>query len=133
MGEHPNLPGFLSEIGMDVDKFTSAEHFAYWMGLCPENRINGGRIHTAHTGKVQSRLANALSIGAKSLNRSKAGLGDWFCRLKSKLGAKAVVTAAANKMACILWVMVKRCRCFYPSRLGNPELARAGRELYLRR
>jgi transposase len=45
-------------------------------------------------------------MAAQSLHRSKAGLGDWFRRLKSKLGTKAAVTAAAHKMARILWAMV---------------------------
>ncbi|NBB81422.1 MAG: IS110 family transposase [Verrucomicrobia bacterium] len=124
---------FLSEVGTDVDKFASAEHFASWMGLCPDNRITGGRTHAAHTRKVQNRLATALRMAAQSLHRSKAGLGDWFRRIKSKLGTKAAVTAAAHKLARILWAMVKY-RCPYePSRLGNPELARAKKEAYLRR
>ena len=76
---------FLSEVGTDVDKFASAEHFASWMGLCPDNRITGGRTHAAHTRKVQNRLATVLRMAAQSLHRSKAGIGDWFRRIKSKL------------------------------------------------
>jgi hypothetical protein len=72
-------------------------------------------------------------MAAQSLHRSKAGLGDQFRRLESKLGRKAAVTAAAHKMARILWAMVKHRRCYDPSRLGNPELARARKELYLHR
>ena len=124
---------FLSEVGTDVGKFASAEHFASWMGLCPDNRITGGRTHAAHTRKVQNRLANSLRMAAQSLHRSKAGLGDWFRRLKSKLGTKAAVTAAAHKLARILWAMVKHRRPYDPSRLGNPELARVRKERYLRR
>ena len=124
---------FLSEVGTDVEKFPSAEHFASWMGLCPDNRITGGRTHAAHTRKVQNRLANALRMAAQSLHRSKAGLGDWFRRLKAKLGTKAAVTAAAHKLARILWAMVKHRRPYNPERLGNPELARARKERYLRR
>lgn len=90
---------FLSEVGTDVDKFASAEHFASWMGLCPDNRITGGRTHAAHTRKVNNRLANALRMAAQSLHRSKAELGDWFRRLKAKLGTKAAVTAAAHSRA----------------------------------
>ncbi len=26
----------------DVEKFPSAEHFASWLGLCPDNRVTGG-------------------------------------------------------------------------------------------
>ena len=29
---------FLSEVGTDVSKFASAEHFASWLGLCRDNR-----------------------------------------------------------------------------------------------
>ena len=124
---------FLSEVGADVGKFATAEHFASWLGLCPDNRITGGRTHAAHTRKVQNRLANALRMAAQSLHRSKSGLGDWFRRLKSRLGTKAAVTAAAHKLARILWAMVKHRRPYDPTRLGNPELARARKERYLRR
>jgi len=48
---------FLSEVGTDVSKFATAEHFASWLGLCPDNRITGGRTHAAHTRKVNNRPA----------------------------------------------------------------------------
>jgi hypothetical protein len=83
--------------------------------------------------KVNNRLATALRMAAQSLHRSKAGLGDWFRRLKAKLGTKAAVTAAAHKLARILWAMVKHRRPYDPARLGNPELAHARKERYLRR
>ncbi len=81
---------------------------------------------TGYTGlailnEVQNRLANALRMAAQSLHRSNSGLGDWFRRLKSRLGTKAAVTAAAHKLARILWAMVKHRRPYDPSRLGNPE------------
>ena len=124
---------FLSEVGPDVDKFASAEHFASWMGLCPDNRITGGRTHAAHTRKIQNRLATALRMAAQSLHRSQTGLGDWFRRIRSKIGTKAAVTAAAHKLARILWAMVKYRRPYEPSRIGTPERARAKKEAYLRR
>ena len=30
-------------VGTDVGKFATAEHFASWLGICPDNRITGGR------------------------------------------------------------------------------------------
>ena len=92
---------------------------------------------TGYTGlailnEVQNRLANALRMAAQSLHCSNSGLGDWFRRLKSRLGTKAAVTAAAHKLARILWAMVKHRRPYDPSRLRNPELARARKERYLR-
>ena len=123
---------FLGKVGADVAKFPSAEYFASWLGLCRDNRITGGRTHAAHTRKVNNRLATALRMAAQSLHRSKSALDDWFRRLKSKLGTKAAVTAAAHKLAQILWAMVKHRRAYNPERLGNPQLARAREERYLR-
>jgi hypothetical protein len=43
------------------------------MGLCPDNRITGGRTHAAHTRKVQNRLANALRMAApRSVSRTNS-------------------------------------------------------------
>ncbi len=124
---------FLGEVGTDVSKFPSAEHFGSWLGLCPDNRITGGRTHAAHTRKVNNRLATALRMAAQSLFRSQSALGDWFRRLRAKLGAKAAITAAAHKLARVLWAMIKYRRPYDPGRLGNPELRRARKERFLRR
>jgi hypothetical protein len=124
---------FLGEVGTDVSKFASAEHFGSWLGLCPDNRITGGRTHAAHTRKVNNRLATALRMAAQSLFRSKSALGDWFRRLRAKIGAKAAITAAAHKLARVLWAMIKYRRPYDPERLGNPELRRARKERFLRR
>lgn len=124
---------FLSEVGTDVSKFPSAEHFGSWLGLCPDNRITGGRTHAAHTRKVKNRLATALRMAAQSLYRSQSALGDWFRRLRAKLGAKAAITAAAHKLARVLWAMIKHRRAYNPDAIGNPELRRARKERFLRR
>ena len=54
--------------------------------------------------------------------------------IKSKLGTKAAVTAAAHMLARTLWAIVKHRRPYDPERLGNSEQARRARkERYLRR
>ena len=78
---------FLGEVGTDVGKYATAEHFASWLGLCPDNRITGGRT-----------LATALRMAAQSFHRSKSSLGDWFRRIRAKLGTKAAVTAATHPL-----------------------------------
>ena len=76
--------------------------------------------------------ATALRMAAPSFHRSKSTLGDWFRRIRAKIGTKADVTAAAHKLARILYTMVKHCSPFDPDRLGNPEQSRAKKERYLR-
>jgi len=124
---------FLSEVGPDVSKFASAEHFASWLGLCPDNRISGGRKLAVGTRAVANRLATALRMAAQSLYRTESALGDWFRRLRAKLGTPAAVTATAHKIARVLYAMVKHRRPFDPNRLGNPALRRQRQERFLRR
>jgi len=66
----------LTEVGADLSKFPSAAAFASWLGLCPDNRISGGKILSAATRHVVSRLAIALRLGAQSLYTSRSCLGD---------------------------------------------------------
>ena len=60
-------------------------------------------------------------------------MDDWFRRIRAKLGTKAAVTAAAHKLARILYAMVKHRTPFDPDRLGNSEQSRARKERFLRR
>ena len=124
---------FLSEVGPDVRKFATADHFASWLGLCPDNRISGGRKLAVGTRMVANRLATALRMAAQSLFRSESVLGDWFRRLRAKLGAPAAITATAHKLARVLYAMVKHRRPFDPNRLGNPALRLQRKENALRR
>ena len=124
---------FLSEVGPDVDKFESPEHFASWLGLCPDNRKTGGRQIGVATRAVANRLSTALRMAAQSLHRVESPLGDWFRRMKAKLGAPAATTAAAHKLARVLYAMIKTRKPFDPARLGNPALRRTRKENALRR
>ena len=68
----------MSEIGIAThlrEKFRSAEAFASWLGLCPDNRISGGRILKAVTRKVSNRIANILRLAANALGRADGPMG----------------------------------------------------------
>lgn len=73
------------------------------MGLCPDNRVSGGKVLGARTRKVNNRLARALRLAAQSLFRSQTWLGQYFRRMRAKLGAPKAITAAAHKLARILF------------------------------
>ncbi|MGB7848675.1 MAG: IS110 family transposase, partial [Candidatus Acidiferrum sp.] len=85
------------EIGPDFSKFRSASAFASWMGLCPDNDISGGKVLWVGTRKVSCRAATALRMAAQSLHHSKSALGDFYRRMRAKLGAPKAITAAAHK------------------------------------
>jgi len=96
----------LTEVGPDLHKFPPAAAFASWLGLCPDNRISGGQILSVRTRKVVNRLAGALRMAAQSLHRSQSYLGQYFRRLRTRLGTPAAITAAAHKLARVLYHIV---------------------------
>ena len=110
------------EVGPDFTKFRSASAFASWMGLCPNNDISGGKVLWAGTRKVKCRAATALRMAAQSLHHSKSALGDFYRRMRAKLGAPKAITAAAHKLARIIFHLVTTRQEFDDSRFAADQL-----------
>jgi transposase len=110
------------EIGPDFTKFRSASAFASWMGLCPDNDISGGKVLWVGTRKVKCRAATALRMAAQSLHHSKSGLGDFYRRMRAKLGAPKAITAAAHKLARIIFHLVTTRQEFDDTRFSADQL-----------
>jgi transposase len=97
----------ISEIGLDMARWPDEHHFASWLGLCPDNRITGGRVIRRGTRHVVNRAATALRIGATTLLRSQSYLGAQYRRLRGKLGAPKAITAMAHKLAVLVYRMLR--------------------------
>jgi transposase len=52
----------------------------------------------------------ALRLGAQSLYTSRSYLGDYFRRMRARLGPPAAITAAAHKIARISYHLMTRQR-----------------------
>jgi transposase len=97
----------LTEVGLDMSKWPSDKHFASWLGLCPNNKITGGKVKRRHTRKTDNRAAAALRMAAQSLARSHCRLGAYYRSAKARHGAPVAVTATAHKLARIIYHMLK--------------------------
>ena len=121
------------EIGPDFNKFRSASAFASWMGLCPDNDISGGKILWVGTRKVKCRSATALRMAAQSLHHSKSALGDFYRRMRAKLGAPKAITAAAHKLARMIFHLISNREEFDDSKFAADQIRYQNRqELKLR-
>jgi transposase len=97
----------ISEIGLDMSRWEDEHHLASWLGLCPDNRITGGKVIRRGTRRVINRAATALRIAATTLLRSQSYLGAQYRRFRSKLGAPKAITAMAHKLAVLVYRMLR--------------------------
>ena len=44
----------ISEVGLDMSRWSTEAHFASWLGLCPDNRISGDKVLSKGTRVVKS-------------------------------------------------------------------------------
>ena len=96
----------LMEVGPDMSRFRNASAFASWLGLCPEKQVSGGKVLATRSRKVKNRAAIALRLGAHCLYHAKNYLGEFYRKMKWRLGAPEAVTATAHKLARIIYHML---------------------------
>jgi transposase len=119
----------LTEVGPDLSAFGSEKRFCSWLGLCPGNRISGGRVLNSRTRRVVNPLTDALRIAATTLERSQSALGAFYRRMKAKLGAAEAVTATAHKLARLIYRLIKHGEAYLQEGLEKYEQKNQQRKL----
>lgn len=111
---------FLAEVGPNLSRFRNASAFVAWLGLCPNNQKSGGRVLSSKTRRTQNRLNRALRLAAQTLHRSQTYLGAHYRRLRTRLGAPKAITAAAHKLARIIFHLLT-CQQPYDASIFEKE------------
>jgi transposase len=93
----------ISEIGLDMSRWRSSKAFCAWLGLCPRNKISGGKVLDSRTAHVVNRVSILLKILAPSVGKSDTWLGIFHRRMRARLGPAGANTATARKMACLIY------------------------------
>lgn len=97
----------VSEIGLDMSRWRSAKHFASWLGLCPGNKVSGGKRLSGKSKPCANRVAVMLRMAANTLYRSECAFGAFLRRMKARLGSPKAITALAHKLAKLIYIMLK--------------------------
>lgn len=111
-----------SEVGPDVSKFPSVNHFCSWLGLCPNNKISGGRILSSKTRPGSSRAAQALRLAAQALWKSQSYLGHYYRRMRARHGTPKAITATAHKLARIVYHLLKTGKIYDETIFADQEI-----------
>jgi transposase len=105
--DEPTALVVLSEIGLHMSRWPTVKHFTSWLGLCPPQRVSGGKVLSRRTKSCANRAATALRLAAAGLHHSQSALGAFFRRMKARLGAPKAITATAHKLARLIYTMRK--------------------------
>lgn len=97
----------LSEIGTDMSRWPTEKHFVSWLSLCPGNKISGGRRLSSRTKRSANKAAAILRQAVNGLHHSSSALGAYLRRMKARLGGPAGITAAAHKLAKLVYNVLK--------------------------
>jgi transposase len=103
----------ISEIGTDMSRWATVKHFVSWLGLCPGNKISGGKVLSSHTIPTSNRAKQAFRMAANALHHSKSALGAYFRHMRARLGAPGAIIATAHKLAKTVYVMLRDKKDFH--------------------
>ena len=118
----------LTETGPDFSRFPTSGDFCSWLRICPDPKITGGKVISSKTRPSKNRAAAALRMAAQGLHRSQSFLGDYFRRMKARLGTPKALTAAAHKLARIIYHMVSNRQEFDSTVFHDQELSNRHRK-----
>lgn len=94
----------------DPDGFTSARHFAAWIGLTPKAHSSGGKERLGRISKMgNTELRSLLTTGATSVLRhvrDREKVWPWLKEMLVRRPFKVVAVALANKIARTIWALL---------------------------
>ncbi len=117
-----------------ASKFSTQKHFTSWLGVCPDNRITGGKIKSSKTRPVKNRAADAFRIAAQAVANSSGPIGSFYRRMRARIGPAEANTATAHKLARIFYRLWTEPEAYDPSLLEHHEQQHTQRTInYLRK
>ena len=107
-----NATALVAAVG-NAQTFARGRDLAAWLGLVPRQITTGGKPRLVGITKRGNKYLRKLLIhGARSampvLAASSTPLGEWLQGLLKRVHKNAAVVALANKLARIVWVVLRR-------------------------
>jgi transposase len=97
-----------AEIGPDLSRFASREHFCSWLTLAPGTRISGDKKLMGKPVKRVNRAGQALRMAATSARNSQSFIGAAHRARLSRLDTPRAIKATAHQLARLIYAMLTR-------------------------
>jgi transposase len=118
-----------SEIGPDLNRFPTREHFCSWLTLAPGTRISGDRKLSGTSPKRVNRAGQALRMAAASARNNKSYIGAAHRARLSHLDAARANKATAHQLARLIYAMLTRGEEYVDRGIESFEQHRREREI----
>jgi transposase len=104
----------VSEIGIDMSRFPTADHLASWAGVAPGNNESAGKRLSGRTTKGNRALVAALTQAAWAASHTKnTYLSAQYRRMAARRGRKRAIVAVAHSILIIAYQLVKNKETYH--------------------
>jgi len=101
----------IAEIGVDMDRFPTANHLASWAGMCPGNNESAGKRKSGKTTKGSRYVRAALVQAAWAASHQKGTyLAAQYKRLVKRMGKKKALVAVGHSILVIAYHVLQTRR-----------------------
>lgn len=117
------------EIGADLSRFPTCEHFCSWLALAPSTRISGGRPLSGRAPKVINRVGQALRQAASNARRSQSFIGASHRARLARMDTSKAIKATAHQLARLIYAMLTKGQDYVEKGIDVFEAQRQDRQL----
>jgi len=100
------------EIGPDLSRFPTSQHFCSWLGLAPPTRISGGKHLKGAGPKILNRAAQALKQAASNARNEKGFIGASHRARLSRMDTSCAIKATAHQLARMIYAMLTQGQAY---------------------
>lgn len=118
-----------SEIGTDLSRFPSSQHFCSWLGLAPPTRISGGRQLSGGGPKIINRAGQALKQAASNARNDKGFIGASHRARLTRMDTSCAIKATAHQLARLVYSLLTKKQAYVEQGLDVFESRSEERQL----
>ncbi|EKT4508231.1 IS110 family transposase, partial [Pseudomonas putida] len=100
------------EIGTDLSRFPSSQHFCSWLGLAPPTRISGGHRLAGGGPKIVNRAAQALKQAASNARNDKGFIGASHRARLTRMDTSCAIKATAHQLARLVYNLLTKKQAY---------------------